>query len=267
LGRFFAVDPLVKKYPWYSPYQFSGNKPVHAPELEGMESSREFIDDPNIRNMSKTEKASFQKGQYMAGATMLVLADAYFTKGQFTSSIIIGYIANKTAKDLAENYQMDPDLVNIPIIPTPQTWSGPVGASVRPGMNQTQIKDARKNFAKSKMGQSFEKYGGEKSIDYSKKVFENKIGPDIKNLVQYRDPSNPNASSFFTFEGVDPKTLGIPSTHTQKYSVQLDKEYNFLQSTAKKVDAFKPGDSGSYGGGTQLFSEEAAKNATFTPVN
>ncbi len=37
IGRFFAVDPLTKKYPWYTPYSFSGNKVIHAVELEGLE--------------------------------------------------------------------------------------------------------------------------------------------------------------------------------------------------------------------------------------
>ena len=37
LGRFFAVDPLTRKYPWYSPYQFAGNTPIWARELEGLE--------------------------------------------------------------------------------------------------------------------------------------------------------------------------------------------------------------------------------------
>ena len=37
IGRFFAVDPLASKYPWYSPYSFSGNRVIDANELEGME--------------------------------------------------------------------------------------------------------------------------------------------------------------------------------------------------------------------------------------
>ena len=40
VGRFFAVDPLAAKYPYYTPYQFSGNRPIDAVELEGLE---EFI--------------------------------------------------------------------------------------------------------------------------------------------------------------------------------------------------------------------------------
>ncbi len=37
LGRFFAVDPLASKYPFYSPYAFSGNRVIDAFELEGLE--------------------------------------------------------------------------------------------------------------------------------------------------------------------------------------------------------------------------------------
>ena len=40
IGRFFAVDPLEKKYPWNSPYAFSENRVVDAFELEGLEKVR-----------------------------------------------------------------------------------------------------------------------------------------------------------------------------------------------------------------------------------
>ncbi len=36
-GRFFAVDPLTASYPFYSPYQFSGNRVIDMIELEGLE--------------------------------------------------------------------------------------------------------------------------------------------------------------------------------------------------------------------------------------
>ncbi|MBJ6369887.1 hypothetical protein JF259_17530 [Snuella sp. CAU 1569] len=42
IGRFFAVDPLTKKYPYLTPYQFSSNQPIHARELEGLESEYEL---------------------------------------------------------------------------------------------------------------------------------------------------------------------------------------------------------------------------------
>jgi RHS repeat-associated protein len=37
LGRFLSVDPLTKDYPWYTPYQFAGNKPIIATDLDGAE--------------------------------------------------------------------------------------------------------------------------------------------------------------------------------------------------------------------------------------
>jgi RHS repeat-associated protein len=37
VGRFFAVDPLTRNYPHYTPYSFSGNKVIAFRELEGLE--------------------------------------------------------------------------------------------------------------------------------------------------------------------------------------------------------------------------------------
>src|SRR5690554_5203005 len=38
VGRFFAIDPLARDYPWNSPYAFSENKVIAFVELEGLES-------------------------------------------------------------------------------------------------------------------------------------------------------------------------------------------------------------------------------------
>ncbi len=40
LGKFLSVDPLFKSYPWYTPYQFAGNMPIAAIDLDGLE---EFV--------------------------------------------------------------------------------------------------------------------------------------------------------------------------------------------------------------------------------
>ncbi|QEC44784.1 hypothetical protein FSB84_25025 [Pseudobacter ginsenosidimutans] len=37
LGKFLSVDPLIKDFPWYTPYQFAGNKPIIAVDLDGEE--------------------------------------------------------------------------------------------------------------------------------------------------------------------------------------------------------------------------------------
>jgi len=37
IGRFLSTDPLAPEYPWYTPYQFAGNKPIWAIDLDGLE--------------------------------------------------------------------------------------------------------------------------------------------------------------------------------------------------------------------------------------
>ena len=37
IARFLSVDPLTKEYPWYTPYQFAGNTPIMAIDLDGEE--------------------------------------------------------------------------------------------------------------------------------------------------------------------------------------------------------------------------------------
>src|SRR5690606_6526816 len=37
VGRFFAVDPLFREYPWNSPFSFSENLVIAFVELEGLE--------------------------------------------------------------------------------------------------------------------------------------------------------------------------------------------------------------------------------------
>ena len=62
LGRFFAVDPLAFDYPYYSPYQFSGNSPIGSRELEGLE--------PDIL-FNSVEDAAKNFGQMYNGRSIL----------------------------------------------------------------------------------------------------------------------------------------------------------------------------------------------------
>jgi RHS repeat-associated protein len=42
VGRFFAVDPLFRKYAWNSPYSFSSNRVLDRNELEGLETGPQY---------------------------------------------------------------------------------------------------------------------------------------------------------------------------------------------------------------------------------
>ena len=37
IARFLSVDPLAPDYPWYTPYQFAGNMPIWAIDIDGLE--------------------------------------------------------------------------------------------------------------------------------------------------------------------------------------------------------------------------------------
>lgn len=43
LGKFLSVDPLTYEYPFYTPYQFAGNTPIRATDLDGLEANFEAV--------------------------------------------------------------------------------------------------------------------------------------------------------------------------------------------------------------------------------
>lgn len=42
LGRMLSIDPLGKLFPWWTPYQFAGNSPIAARDMEGAQPDVDF---------------------------------------------------------------------------------------------------------------------------------------------------------------------------------------------------------------------------------
>ncbi|WP_264791953.1 RHS repeat domain-containing protein [Aureispira anguillae] len=65
LAKFLSVDPLAPEYPWYTPYQFAGNMPIVAIDLDGLE--------PQITNGSEfggdASSATDHSGESVATVT------------------------------------------------------------------------------------------------------------------------------------------------------------------------------------------------------
>ncbi len=76
--RFMSIDPLAEEYEDYTPYQFSSNQPVHAKELEGLESANDL----NKKDKTPTQRAYNKK----TGNTDLLKLVVY-TASDFFSSI------------------------------------------------------------------------------------------------------------------------------------------------------------------------------------
>jgi RHS repeat-associated protein len=63
IGRFLSQDPLFKSYPWYTPYQFAGNKPVAFIDLDGLEEANvqvigKYRDGSVLLRVTRSDKPS-----------------------------------------------------------------------------------------------------------------------------------------------------------------------------------------------------------------
>jgi hypothetical protein len=59
IGKFLSVDPLTKDYSYYSPYQFAGNSPIQAIDIDGLEKG--YVQYHNV--------IIDEKGKYITKAT------------------------------------------------------------------------------------------------------------------------------------------------------------------------------------------------------
>jgi RHS repeat-associated protein len=57
VGRFLSVDPLTSSYPYYTPYQFAGNSPIWAIDLDGLE---DYVVVKELYKKGATKKVSIQ---------------------------------------------------------------------------------------------------------------------------------------------------------------------------------------------------------------
>lgn len=62
VGRFLSIDPLAAKYPFYSPYAFSGNRVIDRVELEGLEPAPAVSGDEVEGQTTTTTTESYARG-------------------------------------------------------------------------------------------------------------------------------------------------------------------------------------------------------------
>jgi hypothetical protein len=99
VARFMSVDPLAPKYPWYTPYQFAGNTPIWATDLDGLEpyygsqatSGYDLFDNNRDGKVSKGER---QGGNQALAFYGLAALDAYVFRGWLTKSYLAYTLGN-----------------------------------------------------------------------------------------------------------------------------------------------------------------------------
>jgi hypothetical protein len=87
LGKFLSVDPLSPDFPWYTPYQFAGNKPIWAIDLDGLEETlatmaQQKAQESYLKNeISANELQDVYEAQALGAAAGGLIVGAWWTAG------------------------------------------------------------------------------------------------------------------------------------------------------------------------------------------
>ncbi len=109
LGRFTKVDPLTHLFPHLTPYQYAGNYPIAAIDVDGLEPTL-VIDDAG-----KLTKPMVKILVYLTGVDENLLFDATITNGkllQGLSALTVGNEIKFSTKALAINDNSNPNHIN-----------------------------------------------------------------------------------------------------------------------------------------------------------
>jgi RHS repeat-associated protein len=109
LGRFLSIDPLYKKYPFYSPYAFSGNRLIDMVEQEGLQpqNNRRPVDPNNPNsvaidntaqpvkvNSTVIENIESQKPEWMSDSAWKATKNAGDNDGEIKQKVNILDVVN-----------------------------------------------------------------------------------------------------------------------------------------------------------------------------
>src|SRR5262249_23155272 len=125
LGRFLSVDPLTEKYPWYTPYQFAGNKPIEFIDIDGMEEGApDRWAERDLRDLTSgkiDEKGLEERFKVRAGVSR------FFTLHILPKLVIV---AIAIAQPEAGIPLLISDITGVPVTPSPQAVTGTVLSDV-----------------------------------------------------------------------------------------------------------------------------------------
>jgi len=110
IGKFLSRDPLATVFPWYTPYQFAGNKPIWASDLDGLE---EFFRTDYYNavggNLYKTEiRMVSQKGAAQGVQTVHHTNVREVIDGAGNSSFNVSFTGSRTGRTQGGNAFLPP---------------------------------------------------------------------------------------------------------------------------------------------------------------
>jgi hypothetical protein len=238
-----SIDPLTQSYPWYTPYQFAGNKPIVAIDLDGLE---EFMATQASLAKQKAlfEIQSAKNGQPTIGPAtpskppMNVVIHRFFSAPPLTARMFFGpgVIAGQAVYGLINDFKI-------------------VGSMVRNGHSETtnmigervsleQQQASGLNVGVSLLAPAMEAATAERiSLAPGE---QGKIGEAI-----YGSNLNDISTNFKTFDNFDPTTgtatsaktmdlTGSSYTTTSKVNYQLSKYINEVSKfTIERKNGFR----------------------------
>lgn len=280
VGRFFAKDPLESKYPWYTPYQFSGNRLIDAAEIEGLEEGLEirtrrreeaFLSGKITSDEYVNQMRSEAIGGIM-GATILV--DIYITRGWLTRTMTAYALGDLTHSMQMQTYYRDKG--DIAKAKTYEKEGAEASKNLIVDVFATAVVSKLSNLQKIATRKNLAKLWGieSKYVNFERKVFTETFREgDV--LYQYRKPGDAKGNYYVKSLDVKPGDVGLdPTEYTEVYKVTITaKEAKALNSThAENTPYWKDVVEGvenpriTKGGGEQVFSRDIKNNATFEPI-
>ncbi len=99
LGRFKSIDPLTSSYPFYTPYQFAGNKPIAAIDLDGLEEFVVIHYKSQKGKTYKTEIRTIKAGELMDQNIKLVYQGNKIGDKVANGNVLVFDVYNEGTKD------------------------------------------------------------------------------------------------------------------------------------------------------------------------
>jgi RHS repeat-associated protein len=106
IAKFLSVDPLTKDYPWYTPYQFAGNKPIVALDIDGLEP---ILNTKLLgRSMPLNGKIMRYDDFYMLQWKHYhsIMKNNYIKSNGYSHDIDYERIKQETGKPISESYEL-----------------------------------------------------------------------------------------------------------------------------------------------------------------
>jgi RHS repeat-associated protein len=65
IGKFLSVDPITAEYPWYTPYQYAGNKPIQFIDKDGLEEANPEMPGNNFKSAIDNARAGLSMNYHI----------------------------------------------------------------------------------------------------------------------------------------------------------------------------------------------------------